>query len=45
MKLALQKSIENMKHPLTGMLVALAAICGFLAALVLLTVIVHLVMM
>jgi hypothetical protein len=45
LKPVFKRSFKGIGHPLAGMLVALASICGFLVVLVLLTVVVHLVMM
>ena len=44
-KATIQKSVTKKQHPLMGMLVALASICGFLAVLVLVTILIHFVMM
>ena len=45
LKATIQKSAAKKQHPFVGMLVALVSIGGFLAILVLITIVVHFVIM
>ena len=45
MKTTLAQNAKKTRHPIFGLIVALASICVFLALLVLITVAVHFVMM